>query len=210
MQDRIYVWDPLVRIFHWSLVLTFILCYLTGDEEDLIHAWSGYVILGLVAFRVIWGLIGSKHARFTDFIYSPGKTISYMKSLFVGSAKNYTGHNPAGGWMVIALLISLLLASLSGLKAYGIEGYGPLASSSAETEQNPIIMVDYKFEKVSDDDDDNDHDEKEGEEFWEEIHEFLANFTVLLIALHITGVIISSIKENQNLIKAMFTGYKKH
>lgn len=208
MSEKIYVWDPLVRIFHWSLVLSFIVCYLTGEEEDLIHAWSGYVILGLIAFRIIWGLIGSKHARFSDFIYSPANTIIYLKDMFVGKVKHYVGHNPAGGWMVMALLISLLLTSVSGLKVYGIEGYGPMASNSMVIEKPSMMMVDYQFEKV-DDDDDRDHDGKEGEDFWEEIHEFLANFTVLLIALHITGVIVSSIKEHQNLIRAMITGYKE-
>ncbi|MDH5435688.1 MAG: cytochrome b/b6 domain-containing protein [Gammaproteobacteria bacterium] len=208
MSEKIYVWDPLVRISHWSLVLSFIVCYLTGEEEDLIHAWSGYVILGLIAFRFIWGLIGSKHARFSDFIYSPANTIIYLKDMFVGKVKHYVGHNPAGGWMVMALLISLLLTSVSGLKVYGIEGYGPMASNSMVIEKPSMMMVDYQFEKV-DDDDDRDHDGKEGEDFWEEIHEFLANFTVLLIALHITGVIVSSIKEHQNLIRAMITGYKE-
>ena len=217
MKDKIYVWDPLVRLFHWSLVLTFLVCYLTGDEENLIHAWSGYIILGLIAFRVIWGLIGTKHARFSDFIYSPAKTITYLKGMLTGSAKKHIGHNPAGGWMVIALLVSLLFTGLSGLKVYGLEGYGPLASDGIVAEKT-VSGVDERRHEEHDDDDDHDknalrgrgeHEESEEEEFWEEIHEFLANFTVLLIALHITGVLISSIRENQNLIRAMITGYKE-
>lgn len=227
MTERIYVWDPLVRIFHWSLVLTFIVCYLTGDEENLTHAWSGYIILGLVAFRIVWGFIGSKHARFSDFITSPATAIVSMKDMMAGKAKKYIGHNPVGGWMVIALLVSLILTGLSGLQVYGLEGYGPLAGNA------PLQVTSMQFSDVSNaverrykDDDDDEHardhdaresDEHEGgegeeddwEEFWEEIHEFLANFTVLLIALHITGVIVSSVRENQNLIKAMFTGYKE-
>ena len=221
MRDKIYVWDPLVRIFHWSLVLTFILCYLTGDEENLVHAYSGYVILGLIAFRVIWGLIGTKYARFSDFIYSPATTIAYLKGMFVGRVKKYIGHNPAGGWMIIALLTSLLLTGLSGLKVYGLEGYGPLAGKGIVAEKTVSGVDERRHEEHDDDDDDHEknalrgeHEEHEGEEneaeeFWEEIHEFLANFTVLLIALHVTGVLIASIRENQNLVKAMFTGRKE-
>lgn len=207
MKEKIYVWDPLVRIFHWSLVLVFIVCYLTGDEENLVHAWSGYIILGLVGFRVVWGLIGTKHARFSDFIYLPATTIGYLKDLLVGNAKKYIGHNPAGGWMVIALLVSLLLTSVSGLKVYGLEGHGPLAQATSVESTREIMMAENKFQFIYVNDDD--HDEEEGDEFWEEVHEFLANFTVLLVVMHITGVIISSIRENQNLIRAMITGYKE-
>lgn len=218
MKDKIYVWDPLVRIFHWSLVLSFIVCYLTGEEESLTHAWSGYIILGLIGFRLIWGLIGTRHARFTDFLYSPVTTIGYFKDLITGRAKHYIGHNPAGGWMVIALLVSLLLTGLSGLKVYGLEGYGPLAGNNVVAEKNISSAGERQHEEHDDDDDEHenkalrgehdDHEEDEEEEFWEEIHEFLANFTVLLIALHVTGVLVSSIRENQNLVRAMITGYK--
>ncbi|MDH5192019.1 MAG: cytochrome b/b6 domain-containing protein [Gammaproteobacteria bacterium] len=220
MNERIYVWDPLVRIFHWSLVLTFIVCYLTGEEEGLIHAYSGYVILGLVAFRVIWGLVGTKYARFTDFIYSPVETIGFIKGMLAGKVKDYLGHNPAGGWMIVALLISLLLTGLSGVKVYGLEGYGPLAVASGGQEQSQIQETRRAYKEHEEDDDDHDKfaqrgkehrendDENESEEFWEEIHEFFANFTVLLIGLHVAGVLLSSIRENRNLVKSMLTGYK--
>lgn len=237
MTDRIYVWDPLVRIFHWSLVLAFVVCYLTGEEESLTHVWSGYVIFGLIAFRVVWGFIGTKHARFSDFMTSPATAIASMKDMMTGSVKKHIGHNPAGGWMVIALLVSLLLTGLSGLKVYGLEGYGPLADNVVVDENVLVANVSNSAERgYRDEDDDNDDrfrregksheseeheggehegdeakhdDDEEAEEFWEEIHEFLANFTVLLIALHITGVLVGSIRENQNLVKAMFTGYKE-
>ena len=215
MNEKIYVWDPLVRIFHWSLVLTFIVCYLTGDEEGLIHAYSGYVILGLVAFRVIWGLVGTKYARFTNFIYSPVEAIGFIKGMLAGKVKDYLGHNPAGGWMIVALLVSLLLTGLSGIKVYGLEGYGPLAVAGGEQEQSQIQETRRAYKEHEDDDEkhalrgeEHREHEDESEEFWEEIHEFFANFTVLLIGLHVAGVLLSSIRENRNLVKSMFTGYK--
>lgn len=71
MQNEIRVWDPLVRIFHWSLVVSFAIAYFSGDEENAIHIYSGYIVAALISFRLIWGFIGSRHARFSDFVYSP-------------------------------------------------------------------------------------------------------------------------------------------
>jgi len=211
MSDKIYVWDPLVRFFHWTLVLAFVIAYLTGDEENTLHIYSGYYILGLVSVRVIWGIIGTRYARFSNFIYSPSAVIDYLKGfIFMGSGKKYIGHNPAGGWMVIAMLVSLTLTGLSGLKVYGVEGHGPLAQNST----NPSLQQKPEFIRVSSSEDE-DHEENEGDEgdergeFWEEIHEFFANFTVFLVFLHIGGVLASSLKSRQNLAKSMLTGYKQ-
>lgn len=217
MSNKVYVWDPLIRFFHWTLVLAFTIAYLTGEEESLIHAYSGYYILGLLAIRIIWGFVGTHYARFSQFIYPPAAVIDYMKGLVSAkhsenSDKKFIGHNPAGGWMVITLLISLLATSYSGLKVYGYEGYGPLASNTTSI----VSQQQGHFVKVSEsehkEDDDNrvkgSNANKANEEFWEEIHEFLANFTVLLIALHIGGVLLSSKKQKQNLAKSMLTGFK--
>lgn len=218
MKERIYVWDPLVRLFHWSLVLSFIVAYVSGEDESLTHINAGYIVLGLVCFRILWGFIGSKHARFGDFISSPGSALRYGRELIAGKARHYFGHNPLGGWMILALLTSLLLTSYSGLELYGAEGHGPLAQTGVQTVQvsNPLLVR--VNGRDHDDDDDHgrrrrsgreDHDKNEAaEEFWEEVHEFFANFTLLLVLLHIGGVIFSSARESQNLVKAMITGYK--
>jgi len=204
MRNKIYVWDKVVRFFHWNLVLFFAFAYLTGDDLELLHVYAGYYIIGLISVRIIWGIIGTRYARFSQFIYSPTTVLSYLKNFFSDKPgeKEYLGHNPAGGWMVIALLLSILATSYSGLKVYALEGNGPLASTSLEQRQMHIGG----FIKVSDDDD---HESNEDEEFWEEIHEFLANLTVLLIILHIAGVVLASKKHHQNLIRAMISGYKK-
>jgi len=195
------VWDIAVRLFHWSLVVAFIVAYLTGDDESMLHVNAGYFILALISFRIVWGFIGSKHARFKDFIYSPAEIILHAKGLVSGQVKPTTGHNPLGGLMVFALLLTLLVTVVSGLKVYGIEGHGPLAETNTSyfiSSANASNPSGYEGE---------DHD---SEELWEEIHEFFANLTVLLIVFHILGVIISSKVENENLVKAMITGYKQN
>ena len=81
MSDKVYVWDPLVRFFHWTLVLAFIIAYLTGDDESTLHVYSGYYIFGLTAVRFLWGLVGTRYARFSNFIYYPSAALDYLKSL---------------------------------------------------------------------------------------------------------------------------------
>lgn len=208
MSNEIRVWDPLVRIFHWGLVLVFTLAYLSGDEESSLHIYSGYVVLGLIVFRLVWGLVGSRYARFSYFVYSPGTVIQYLKDLLAKKPKYYIGHNPAGGAMVIAILLCLFVVSVSGLGIYAIEeGLGPLAGAP------PALTV---ISPVYADDDENEHGRKENEhgeddaaeEFWEEIHEVSSNLMLLLVFLHIGGVIVAGRLHDENLVKAMLTGKK--
>lgn len=202
MKERIKVWDIAVRIFHWSLVVFFFVAYLTGDDDNPLHIYSGYVVCLLIIFRLVWGLIGSRYARFSDFVYGPGAVINYIKSLFTGKPVHYIGHNPAGGWMVLLLLVSIILVSWSGLKVYAAEGHGPLAS------------IDSSIINIAIADDDRDEGDENGgdsaaEEFWEEIHEFFSNFTLFLVFIHIAGVIVASHLHHENLARAMVTGYKE-
>jgi cytochrome b len=207
---RTRVWDPLVRLFHWSLVVLFTIAYFTGEEDSLLHIYSSYAIIGLLVLRIVWGLVGTRHARFSDFLYSPRRAWRYLRSLVSREPEHYTGHTPAGGWMIIALLISLALTSASGLKVYGLEGHGPLAAAGAGS---GLALVAPAY---ADDNEDDEHEGREGhagdgeeaEEFWEEIHEFFANFTVLLIFIHVAGVIVASAVHRENLVKAMITGDK--
>lgn len=108
------VWDPFVRIFHWSLVILFAIAFLTGDEWQKLHEPVGYVIAALIALRVVWGVIGSRHARFADFLYSPATVIGFTRDTMRLRARRYLGHNPLGGLMVLALL-----AMIAGISATG-------------------------------------------------------------------------------------------
>lgn len=108
------VWDPLVRIFHWSLVALLVLAFATGDESERVHIVAGYGIMALIAFRLLWGLVGSQHARFTDFVRGPASVLAYLRDTASGRARRYLGHNPAGGMMIVALLVMLAATGASG------------------------------------------------------------------------------------------------
>ena len=202
------VWDIFVRTFHWTLVGSMIGLYLSGDDFESVHTILGYFVICLVLLRIIWGFIGTKHARFHDFLYRPSKIYHYLKSLINGNPTHYIGHNPAGGLMVIVMLMSLLVTTFTGLKTLGSEGKGPLANAGIS-----IFRFAYADEDEHDDDDQKHetghHQKKQKEEFWEEIHESMTSFMIFLIITHLVGVIISSWIHKENLILAMINGRKK-
>jgi cytochrome b len=194
-KETTQVWDIAVRTFHWSLVAAFAVAYLTEDDFETLHVYAGYLVLGLISFRVIWGLIGTRHARFSDFVCGMKTTELYLKSILTGKPKHYLGHNPAGGMMILVMLFSLFLLSYSGLATYAEDGKGPLAHTEIS-----IVATAFAHEK---------HHRSAKGEFWEEIHEFLANFTLFLIFIHLAGVAVSSIVHRENLVRAMVTGKKQ-
>ncbi len=182
--SQIKVWDPLVRFFHWSLVSAFVIAYITEDDFLTIHSWAGYLILALLGIRFVWGFVGTRYARFADFIYSPANIMQFLKDTLGFKAKRYLGHNPAGGAMVILLMISLLMTTTTGVLLLGAEEHaGPVAFLFAQAGG-----------------------------FWEdaleEVHEFFANFTLLLVFVHIAGVLVESFIHKENLVSAMITGFK--
>ncbi len=215
---KVAVWDIWIRLFHWSLVVLFTVAWFTGEEENDLHIWAGYAILGLLVFRVVWGFVGSRHARFSDFIRPPGEVVAYLRGLASGRVRHYLGHNPAGGWMILALLLSLSVVTYSGLMVYAIEeGKGPLAwTVSTPAESHPAAGYREEWEEEDEameleqaGEYEEAGEDEEAEEFWEEIHEASVNFTLLLVFLHIAGVIVSSRLHRENLVRAMITGYKE-
>jgi cytochrome b len=108
------VWDPFVRFFHWSLAASFVVAYATGDEIEKVHVAAGYMIAGLVALRILWGLVGPSHARFSNFVRPPREVLSYLRDVALLRAPRYIGHNPAGGAMIIALLVALIGTCTTG------------------------------------------------------------------------------------------------
>jgi cytochrome b len=207
----IKVWDIVVRVFHWSLVGCFAIAFISAEDFRKLHVVFGYSVLFLVLFRILYGFVGTRYARFSDFIYPPDQIVDYLKGLLFGKPRHYMGHNPAGGFMIFIMLLSLLSLTLTGLKAYGVKGHGPLA-------KHEISFIANAF---ADSDDNENHDEQENrkrrsqknhedekDEFWEEVHETIAYFTLFLVSIHIMGVLVSSIVHRENLIKAMITGHK--
>ncbi|MEJ2156229.1 MAG: cytochrome b/b6 domain-containing protein [Desulfobacteraceae bacterium] len=213
------VWDLYVRFFHWCLVVGIIAQLVTAEDLKNVHATVGYLLIVLLVLRILWGFVGSGHARFADFIYPPGEIFAYLKGLIRGNPRHYVGHNPAGGAMVCALLVILMLIALTGLKTLGAEGKGPLARQS----QNLTARAWADDHTDRDDDDTARHDDagenmngahshggnKAQAHFWKEIHETLVGIVLFLIALHICGVLASSYVHRENLILAMINGRKK-
>lgn len=184
MAHEVRVWDLFVRVFHWTLVAAFAIAYFTEDDWQTLHVYAGYAVLALVLSRVLWGFIGTRYARFSDFVPGFADLRGYLAAMLRGRPPHYVGHNPAGGAMIIALLVSLLLTTLSGLAAYGGEGEGPLASYVWRLGTN-------------------------AEDAFEDVHEFFANLTLLLVGVHVAGVLIGSVLHRENLIRAMFSGRKR-
>ena len=210
--DTIRVWDPIVRIGHWTLVIAFFTAYLTEDDFLTQHVWAGYVVGIVVCVRLLWGLVGTKHARFVNFVKSPAVTLRYIGDLAANRAKRYAGHNPAAGAMILALLISLSGTVISGLMAYAIEeDAGPLAGLVADGSAPASLpaLTGVAYAHADDYAADDGHEDNAFEEFWEEVHEILANFTLLLVGLHIAGVLFSSYAHKENLIRGIIDGRKR-
>ena len=108
------VWDPLVRIGHWALVLCVAAAWITSEGGHVWHERFGYATLAIVAIRIVWGFVGPRYARFRQFVRSPDATLAYARKTLSGTEPRHVGHNPLGGWMIVALLMCVMLTGASG------------------------------------------------------------------------------------------------
>jgi cytochrome b len=178
------VWDLPVRVFHWALVLLVISQVVTasiGGNAMQLHALGGYSILALVLFRILWGFLGGTHARFRDFVRGPAAVIGYAKSLSKGPHVEHRGHNPLGGWSVLAMLGALLVQAATGLFA------------------NDDVMMEGPLVK---------HVSGRASEIATAIHDVNAAVLLALIAMHVAAVLFYLLARKQNLIAPMITGRK--
>lgn len=111
--SMVKVWDPPIRIFHWTLAAA-VLTALVSDEDRTLHEAVGYIALGLIALRTIWGFLGPRHARFASFVRTPRAVLRYLGEIASGHPRRYLGHNPAGGAMILLLMAAVATAGLSG------------------------------------------------------------------------------------------------
>ena len=167
----IKVWDGLVRVGHWVLVIGIAAAWLTRHGGSPWHEWLGYLVLAVVAVRILWGLVGSRYARFAQFIHSPAATLNYGRQILAGQEPRHVGHNPLGGWMIVILLGVIAALCVSGW-LYTTDRYW-------------------------------------GVEWVGDLHEGLTNAMFMLAALHIAGVIFSSLRHRENLLAAMINGRKR-
>lgn len=168
--ERILVWDLPTRLFHWSLVLSFVVAYSTSESErwQLWHVTAGYVFGFLLVFRLLWGTIGTRYARFGNFIRGMKSVRAYVVSLLTRHPQHFVGHNPAGAWAIIGMLGLGLLTVLTGWASFN--DYG---------------------------------------DWFGELHEGMVNLLLVVIVLHISGVIVSSLLHRENLVRAMINGHKQ-
>ena len=139
---RILVWDAPVRVFHWLTVLSFSGAYLTAESERwrLLHVTLGYTLAGLVAFRVLWGLVATRHARFATFVRGPAAVLRYVRSLLSGQPEHHTGHNPAGALAIVAMLALALGVAASGYASYDAL-WGEWVKDLHEALANGMVML---------------------------------------------------------------------
>jgi cytochrome b len=178
-KEHVLVWDIPTRIFHWTIVVLVALSWFSADQGFMrVHLWSGLTLLALLLFRVLWGLLGSTTSRFTDFLHPPRKVMAYLR----GHEKSlYAGHNPAGGWMVAAMIGVLLAQALTGLFANdGLHFTGPLALWVSDDVSTRITGL----------------------------HGTIFNIILVLIWLHVVAVGFYLLVKNHNLVGAMLTGRK--
>jgi cytochrome b len=142
MKEKILVWDAPVRVFHWLTVLCFAGAYLTAESERwrLVHVTLGYTLAGLMAFRVVWGLVGTRYARFSSFVRGPMAVVRYLRSLLQRQPEHHIGHNPAGALAILALLALGGLIGVTGWASYNEVG-GEWLSELHELVANTMLAL---------------------------------------------------------------------
>ncbi len=189
---EVRVWDPLVRMVHWLLAAAVIVDWAT-DEPLWMHTWLGYLALALVVVRVAWGFIGSEHARFASFVRGPQLVFDYLAGLIRFSSKRYLGHSPAGGAMIVALLVMITATAVTGMANLAADrGEGPLAGVITKVERPPRVPG-----------------QRRPPLLMKQVHETVANVTLALVVLHVLGVALASFAHRENLVRAMITGRKR-
>ena len=170
------LWDIPTRAFHWLIVCCLPLAWWSAETENYqVHEWIGYTVITLVISRIVWGFVGSGHSRFRDFVVGPGRVLAYLRGGEAGSA----GHNPLGGWSVLALLSLLLLQAVSGLfNSDDVLFSGPLYYAASTVFRDAMGVV----------------------------HEVAFNLLLALVALHIVAVLYHQLVRGERLLGAMIRG----
>ena len=190
MPDKvaIEVWDRWIRLFHWGLVLTILFSFYTTKTSAApflfpieVHAQAGYLVIGLLVFRWLWGVLGSVYARFRTFLYPPTKAMAYSKALIKRKPSAYASHNPLGGWMVVVMLLSLSFQAVSGLfLSDDIFFQAPLYTLVSDATSSQLRTL----------------------------HQWNSDFLLILIGLHLVGLIVHRLL-GEPLLAAMWAGTKR-
>ena len=181
--QRTLIWDIPTRLFHWTLASSFALAWLTSESDQWlpVHVFLGYLMLGLVGFRVLWGFAGSHFSRFASFWFGPKEAITYLKEVASGRAARHVGHNPTGSLAIYALLALTVVVGATGLITLGGDEQQGLAASWFSFPQAKLFKS---------------------------LHELAATVMLLLVAGHVAGVVVESVLHKENLARSMVTGIK--
>jgi cytochrome b len=183
--DRVRIWDPFVRLFHWVLALAFAGAWYLGEFGPGILTWHfyfGYVVLGLIGLRLVWGFVGPSTARFRSFIFGPAATLSYLRHMFNRSPSYTPGHNPIGGFYVLVFLVVIVALAVTGMLADPDDyvNIGPLAKYvSSETARQAVV--------------------------W---HVYLANLALVMTVFHVASIVFYAVWKREDLVRPMITGMK--
>ena len=181
---QVKVWDLPVRLFHWLLLVLVGFSWWSGEQGGdrmAWHSWSGYTILTLLVFRIGWGFIGSDTARFASFVRGPRASFSYLRSVFKRQPKAYLGHNPLGGWMIMALLLVLLTQVVTGLLGNDDSDYEAPLAHWLRHDASSLMTT---------------------------LHAYTFDLLLILVGLHIAAVLTHVMRQRDDMLKAMFTGVK--
>lgn len=183
MMQRTLIWDWPTRVFHWALAASFALAWLTAESDVwlTLHVFCGYLMLGLLGFRLVWGVLGSHFSRFASFWFTPRQALTYLQQVTRRQAERHVGHNPAGSLAIYLLLTLAVLAGASGILTLGAEEQHGLAAGWLSLAQSQRVK---------------------------QLHELFATAMLALVAFHLVGVVVESVLHRENLARAMLNGYK--
>jgi cytochrome b len=198
LEKPVTLWDPIVRLTHWSIAVIVLLNAVLTEGGSTIHIWAGWAGLGLLLLRLIWGLLGPTEARFSAFPPNPLGALSHLSALLAGRVREHPTHNPAGALMAYALWATLAVLTATGLVMTG--GQTPMQmdeirASVAEGDWSVLVE-----EGETDDEDDG------LSEVAEEVHEVAGNLILVLVLLHVVGVVVESRALRRNLVRPMLFG----
>ena len=183
--QRVRVWDGALRVFHWALAACVAGGWIIAQLDPKRwtgHFLFGYIVAGLLVFRLLWGLVGPQHARFSGFLAGPGAAFSYARHMFDRAPSYWAGHNPLGAWSVVAMLVSLVVQVVTGMmsESENFIDHGPLS---------PLVSSAMRKQARS-------------------IHEANSNILLVLVILHVAVIAFYLIWKRENLVRPMITGWK--
>ncbi len=210
-------WDPIVKLTHWGVVTAVIANAIFTEEGSGWHIWAGYGLAGLLALRLLWGLIGPAEARFTAFPPSPGRAAAHVGEIRRGDLVHRRSHNPLGALMAYAIWATLLVIVASGIAMSGPPPADPAAVKGEQSEEQaaksdlPSFVLQTLIPPARADEDEGEEageraGENESDEWLEEVHEIAVNLLYVLIALHLAGVVFETRRSGREVVGSMIPG----